>query len=350
MKLDLSKLTDKPLLLVAAEEEFLRRAALESIISKHLESGDAFDMETLNADSAPITDWVGRGLTLPFLSDRRLVIIRHVARVTPPKNEAGLAGLPKEALMVLVADDEQADEDRQRRFASAIRDWAKLVKECGGVVFDQKPTDADRKRWIRGAFADRGKKIDDASIAILLEICGNDLSRAIDECEKIALFAGERESVSPSDIRKVVVPAFEYNVNRLVGAILDGNPNEALQQLRLIVGSHPRPENIAFSRIFPSMNRQLRSVWQARSLIEGGSTARERLPAKNSILSEPDWAQQRAQRMARRTSFETLTRLYTRLMDADAAIKGMSPSYSTAETLELMVLTMAADAKPRPTR
>jgi hypothetical protein len=66
------------------------------------------------------------------------------------------------------------------------------------------------------------------------------------------------------------------------------------------------------------------------------------LPSKPRIHEERDWAQQKAMRAARRLTLEKLRRVYGELAEADAKLKGMGASFSSADTVEQMVLRMAA--------
>ena len=72
-----------PVLLFEGEEEHLKQCALESLRKKYLSEG----MEDLNETvlDAPDTDQlIAAAETLPFLADRRLVIVRnHPALLLP---------------------------------------------------------------------------------------------------------------------------------------------------------------------------------------------------------------------------------------------------------------------------
>src|SRR5258708_539198 len=115
MKLDTDKAVAAPLVLISGDESALRRLALERILAAVGIQADDFDLQTFEGDSDPI-DWTAAAGTSPFLADRRVVIVRHLLRCDPDRAKGGvLKGLPKSALLILLADDENGDEDRQRR-------------------------------------------------------------------------------------------------------------------------------------------------------------------------------------------------------------------------------------------
>ena len=68
----------------------------------------------------------------------------------------------------------------------------------------------------------------------------------------------------------------------------------------------------------------------------------EMFPSKPRIEKEREWLQRKAVGAARRISFSQIQGVFAELVEADAQIKGQRPSVSAAETMETMVLRMAA--------
>src|SRR5206468_3285295 len=118
--------------------------------------------------------------TAPFLSERRTIVVRHLLRREPDGEDLAkqMKLLPETGLLLLVADEEVGDENRQRRLASIRSAWEKVVKAAGGVVADF-PTNAKQIRESIKNEAERlGKKISDASAESLAEMTGANFSRA----------------------------------------------------------------------------------------------------------------------------------------------------------------------------
>lgn len=347
--------------LLSGEEEALRRRALTEILTIATETDD-FDLQTFEADDGPVGDWIASAGTAPFLSERRTVVVRHLLRVDPSNPRASgqgaeppagveitkaLKSLPDSALLILVADEEHGDENRQRKMATIRRAWEKIVAEAGGVVADF----ATNVKQIRDAIrqeADRlGKRISDASAESLAEMTGSSFSRAIEELEKLAVYVGAETNIREADIRAVVVPSREWNVYKLIEAVVDGAVPEALRQLRVLVGSQTKAEDAAFSRIFPNLSRQFRLMWQARLCVESKCSPdsapeeiRRLFPDRPNLAKEPPYRQSRLMQQARRVDFNALSQCLNAVSDADAKLKGLLNSFSAIETLEQMVLEM----------
>lgn len=358
-----AKAISAQVVLLSGEEEALRRRALSEIIEMATLDGD-FDLQTFEADEAAPLEWIASAGTAPFLSERRTVVVRHLLRREvvgsraaattdeEPKAPAELLAkefknLPASALLLLVADEETGDESKQRKLGNNRKAWEKVVKDAGGhvAVFS---TDAKQISQSIKKEAERlGKKISDASAESLAEMTGSNFSRAIEELEKLAIYIGDEGTIREADIRSVVLPSREWSVFKLIDAIVDGSVHEALRQLRILVGSQTKAEEAAFSRILPTLSRQLRLMWQARLCVEAKCSPQAAppqvarlFPDKPNLAKEAPYRQSRLMQQARRVDFEALQRCLQAVTDADAKLKGLLDSFSAMESLEHMVLQM----------
>ena len=345
MPFSLEKALRARVVLLSGDEDALRIRALHEIMSAATLEDD-FDLEVLDAGTCGPVQWSASAGTAPFLSSRRTVVVRHLLR-RDEIDTAGWSDLPETALLVLVADDEVGDESKQRTLGSLRGKWETAVKKVGGEVEIFKIDAKQVVESIRQEAIKIGKKMSPKAAETLAEMCGSSLSRSLDELEKVALFVGSAVQISEADIRNVAMPSREYNVFKMVDAAFMGDGGEALRQLRILVGSTTKAEEAAFSRILPTMQRQLRMIWQARMLIENKADADnppERVanlfPEGSSILKAMPFVRGKAMRIARNTSYERLAHCFSILSDADSGIKGMVPSFTAMDTLERMVLRM----------
>lgn len=331
--------------LLSGEEDALRTRALTELVEAATAEDD-FDLETFDAGDTGPTQWSASAGTAPFLSARRTVIVRHLLRCDDLAT-AGWAQLPPTALLILVADDEGGDENKQRRLGTVRGQWEKAVKACGGYIEEFKTNPKELLDSIRQEAARLGKRISPQAGETLAEMCGGSLSRALGELEKLALFAGENETISDHDVRSVVMPSREWNVFRMTDAAISGDAAEALRQLRILVGSQSKAEDAAHSRILPTLSRQLRLIWQARLILDAKAdpenlpdTVSRLLPDNPNFAKQAPFVKTKAVRTARAITLPQLATCMRLVSDADARLKGMLPSYSAMESLEQMLLQM----------
>jgi DNA polymerase III delta subunit len=337
-------------IMLAGDEEALRRRALGEILVAANIQNDDFDLESLAADTLNPVDWYASVSTSPFLGERRTTIIRHLLRCDVEKLKGtDLSKLPPTSLLILVADDESGTEDRQRTLKTARTNWAKVVTKSGGVVYSFDPDPKGALEAIRKEVARLGKKISPPAATALVEMTGGSFSRALDELKKIEMFLGDQEMIRESDVREVVVASREWNVYRMVDSVFNGQIPEALRQLRVLIGSNNKAEEAAFQRILPTVSRQLRFLWQARLCVEAKCSPTEpkpevarMFPAKSSLSSEQPYRVSSVMRMANRLSLPQIESCFAIVADTDARLKGSLTSFSPLDTLERMLLDMAS--------
>ncbi len=361
MGFDAAKAIKARTVLLAGAEDALRREDLLAIFTRLDLKPDDIDVETILADTRPPTEWTASAASVPFFGEKRIVLVRNVLRVNPAdvweeKTKSKehpfakeVATLPETALLILVADDEAGDEEKQGRMQTTLKRWAELVSTGGGLVADSKTNPQDIVAQLRKIAKEHGKHMTPSTATLLSEMTGGRLTLALSELEKVIYYTGKAESIQDSDVRAVVAPEQDYNVYQLVDAIVAGDSGTALKQLRTLSSRNDKIESQAFSRIFPTVARQFRVIWQARLCIDADCKVSDptaavlnMFPSKPRINEEREWGQQRALRAARRLSLGQIRQVFNELADADAKIKGLSPSYSTNETVEEMVLRMSA--------
>ncbi|MBX3119356.1 MAG: DNA polymerase III subunit delta [Fimbriimonadaceae bacterium] len=336
--------------LLSGTEETLRRRALTDLIDQAT-AGDEFDLETLIAGDASVNQWFGSAMTAPFLSPRRTVVVRNLLRAKSPKEAlegvgTGFADLPESAFLILVADEETNEEKDQEKYKALRKQWEKAVRDGLGLVVSFESDPKQIKESLKVELFRINKRMSDTALETLIEMTGGSLSRGLEEIDKLSLFVGDEPEIRDADVKQVVMPSREWNVYRMTDAIVAGQTTEALKQIRILVGSQPRPEETIFSRIFPTLLRQLRMLWQARMCLDHRvapsaipETLALQFPAKG-IASEPEWRQRRLMTSARTITYDKLRGCFTALSDAEARLKGALPSYSALETLERMTMEM----------
>ena len=214
---------------------------------------------------------------------------------------------------------------------------------------------AAERQEVAARLGTTGKAMSGQAVDVLVEMCGNSLSRALDELEKLVIYVGDQPQIRESDVRTIVLPSREWNVFHMVDAITSGNVGEALRQLRILVGSSRKAEDAAFSQIIPQVSRALRLLWQGRVCVDAGASpgnapdsVRALFPERPNLASESPYRQSAVMNTARRVTLQRVERAMAILSDTDARLKGALDAFTPLETLERMVLEMAEVLSPRP--
>ncbi|MDD6051856.1 MAG: DNA polymerase III subunit delta [Clostridiales bacterium] len=221
--------------LLEGVEENIKAATLQSLRKALLPEG----MEELNESvmDAPTTDAIIAACeTLPFMADKRLVIVReHPAFTGRGEADERLIGyipqLPESAVLVFLC---RGKADGRKKLYTAI-------KKSGGVVSFEALKDEELTPWIVRAFAEVGKSISPQTASVLSFTVGSDTALLRREIEKLAALAGERDAITEADIQAVATRSLECTVFEMVDAVVAGQQGKAFALLRdmLTMGSEP---------------------------------------------------------------------------------------------------------------
>ena len=214
------------LLLFEGEEEHMKQTALNAVRKQILPEG----FEDLNETvlDAPETDQlIAASETLPFMSDRRLVIVRdHPAlsgRAEADEKLIGyLSGIPSSTVLLFYCT--KKPDGRKKLYLS--------VKKQNGIVVFSPLKDRELTSFVTSAFRDLGKECDERTADLLIFTCGSDTGLLTTEAAKIASHAGDAPSIHPDDVRMLATPSAECTVFQMVDAVVSGQNERAFRLMR----------------------------------------------------------------------------------------------------------------------
>ena len=214
-------------------EENIKAAALAALRGQLLPEG----LEELNENlmDNPSTDaLIAAAETLPFLADKRLVVVReHPALAGKAEADERLteymAHVPDSCVMVFLC----------RGKADARKKLYRAIQKHGAVVTFSPLSDAELNAWIIKAFSALGKCCAPQTASLLAFTVGNDTALLRAEMEKITALCGEREDVADEDVRAVATRSIECTVFEMVDAVVAGQEGRAFSLLKdmLLSGS-----------------------------------------------------------------------------------------------------------------
>ncbi len=353
MSFNIQKAISSKVVLISGSEPVLLRAALDDLISEAGLQKDDYDLEEFFADGSSSNDWLSSVGTFPFLAPKRVVVIRSAQKLKVEDiSLVSLQSLPESALLIFVHSNEGTDDQRQSGGSKKLS-LEKLVTSVGGTVGK---FDADPKKtsdMVRQDILKKGRKIQPRTLEMFVEMTGGSYSYAMEELEKVLLYSDE-ETISEHTIKTVVVASRDWNIWRMIDALVSGNIQESLKQLQIILGSKGKIEDVAFSQLFPLISRQLKFLFQGRICIENGcrpdsapANVKALFPAKPNLGSERPFVQGAVMRSAQNLSLGQIVEAMEEVAKADAAIKGLGTSFSTMDTIERLVFDLGNTLSPK---
>ncbi len=299
-----SKIEDlQPVYLIHGKDEFLLESALRRLRSM-FEAVDpaAMDIDVFEGGEVSGDEVVAAANTLPFVSPKRLVIVRGVEAMPveqhPPLIEY-VASPAAHACLVLVGG-----------LARNTRLY-KALEAAGAVAEYAAPKRHALGSWVAKAVAEKGKRIDPDAADAVVAATGGDL-RALDaELDKLVAYVGEREAIILDDVEAVVTsgaPPLWAFPDALAGR--ETSRCLAVMHGLLVSGEHPLALHAAALR-------RIRQLMGARSLLDRGEgpsvLARE--------LGVQEWQAKRLAQDAGRFSESELVDALRGAAEAEARMK-----------------------------
>jgi DNA polymerase III subunit delta len=311
---------------------------VDAMVAKLAETGMAeMNLSRLDGRTVSESDLRTAALSLPFLADRRLVVVDQAqtrfAKGSEERLKPFLDGIPPTtALVLLVYDTFEAGGARRGWQSMPANHWlAKWIESAHGrchYKVCRLPDQEDMPFWIRKKAEALGGKFNTAAAITLADHTGNDTRYAQQEITKLLTYVDGARAVEPADVELLTAPGGQVNVFDMVDALGEGSADRALRLLRGLLD-----ETDTYS-LFGMMVRQFRLLVQTREVLdEGGS-----VDTLAHELSVPSFVARKLAGQAGRFSLARLCQVYHRLLELDEGTK--LSQWSPELALELFVAEM----------
>ena len=319
-----------PLYGVFGEEDFLVGQVLERFLSSPAFSQNpALNVERFHAgDSKP-----GRVLesarTLPFLGNRRLVILQDIEIYKAEQLNEFLAYVAEPApssCLVLAG----AKIDSRTRLAKALN-------QQGKVHQFKKMWPRELVPWLKERARTRGKTLAPAAAEHLAELMGLGLGALDSELEKLSLFVGVRTQIGEADVAAVTGRGRLYSIFDFTDALAAGQLHRALT-------SYDQLDSLGEPavRVLAMVIRLFRQLMEVRQVLDQGGDA----GAVQQALRLPPAATRTLVERARGEGMAGLGGRLGRILEADLALKS-SPG-SDRVIMERLVMDLCAGKDTPP--
>lgn len=333
------------------EDDFSSAQALNPLIDA-VGTPDLRDsnVSRLDASEFTIDRFGGAAMVVPFLADRRVVVVRGLLGATEGQRTGrrgrrasadkegpavGLVPLLKEIPITTDVVFMETKVGATNAVLASIREIGPeqvIVREFPLLRRDSLPG------WIRERAAGKNASIYSDAVDELADLVGPNLWAMDGEIEKLSIYASTRP-ITIDDVQALVTSNRESSVFELVDAIMEKRTDAALAVTQRLFHY-----GAAAPYLITMIARQTRMVAIAQEL-----TARK--------VPQPEWAKRlgttsafvvrKTSEQARRFSPEAIIGLYRLLLEADIAMKTGETTDELAFT-ELLAQAGALRATPRP--
>ena len=215
--------TPHPVYFLYGEEDFFQRELVASLTRRWItpENRD-FNLETFEAKTSTVHEWIGACKTLSFFGGEKLVVVRGLdefkwddANILPLIDY--VSNPVSDACLVLTA----RKADRKRKIYKALT----KIKGAGECTA---PRDAALIPWLRNRAKESGHTLSAGAARLMIERVGLKPGLLAGELEKIITFTGKAKSIDEQAVMEVVGETRLEKIFDLTDALKTKNPSKAL--------------------------------------------------------------------------------------------------------------------------
>ena len=253
--------------------------------------------------------------TVPFLSERRVVLVRNAERYNTDSGAGPLLAYLESpcdsTILILVS----SQVDRRNKFYKAC-DKSGLVVECPQL------REHEVKDWARSEIEARNKNIEPAALLEIARRAGTHLSDVNNAISLVCAYVGDAATVCQEDVTSACADVAEEEIWTLTDAIAASEPGAALVSLRKLMDLGKREDDI-----MNTINWLLKSAY-AVAIADGGPP------------SISDFVARKVAPLARKFGVEKLRAAFALCTDTHFMIR--STGVDGALALELLVVKLSA--------
>jgi len=306
-----AKAKRQPVYVLVGDEDFLKRRCRDAIIA--LVVGDAdpeFAVASYPGDKLDFSTVRNDLDTLPFLAPARIVVVEQADPfVTEHRAALEKYVAAPSKVGVLILDVKAFPETT--KLAKALPDAAKIV--CKGMP------PFKLAEWCVGwATAGHGKKLAPDAAELLVELVGPQMGLLDSELEKLAVAIGPKASIDATDVDRLVGRSRAGDVFRILDAVGEGKPAEALGVLGQLLEEGDDP-----LAILGPLTYQLRKLATVGRLLGQGHS----LGPAMDTAGVPRWpkARESFDRQVRYLGRRRLDQIPDWLVEINLGLKGGNP-------------------------
>lgn len=235
------------------------------LAKEYLDEVDEFSLVSLNYRETSMESIIEEAQTLPFLSDRKAIILNDAFLLTGAKVKSDvehnmdlfldyIKNKNDDTLLIFKVFNEQLDKRKK---------ITKLILKEGAVTEVKEMTEPEIKDFIRSQVEDEGMGIDEQALGMFLERTGISYGNVRSELGKLLLYADGR--ITESDVAEVVSVSMEQNIFQLTEHVLNGRKEAAVHLVRQLILQKNEPIQLLHLII-----SQFRLLYQVKLLANEG--------------------------------------------------------------------------------
>ncbi|MGG9971669.1 DNA polymerase III subunit delta [Ferruginibacter sp. SUN002] len=240
---DWKKKVYKPVYWLEGEEDFYIDEVINFAEHSILPESEAgFNLSVFYGKDAVWSDVVNACMRYPMFAEKQVVLLKEAQQMRDIDKLEGYVENPLHSTIFVVGYKEKTLDKRTKFY--------KTIQKNGEIFSTKKIRDYELPPWITEHVKSKGLTMSQKAVMLLAEHIGTDLSRIVNEIEKITVNLGQRTSITEDDIEKFVGVSKEYNAFELQNAV---GKKDLAKAIRIIQFYEANPKAAPIQLVLPSL-------------------------------------------------------------------------------------------------
>ncbi|MBN1393210.1 MAG: DNA polymerase III subunit delta [Sedimentisphaerales bacterium] len=261
-------------IVIAGKEQTLVNDKCTEIVDKLLPPEErTTGLWVTDADKVTVSEVLDEIRTLPFLTKRRVVVLRNATRFLSSGGEKHEDGKQAQSSNREILEKYFESPCPTGILIITVSSWdtrtrlAKKLPAIGKLIEVESPKAPELKRLLIAYAQDTyGKRLDYGTADLLVETSGDDITRLKTEIDKLATYAADEKAITAEHVEALVGYNRMYNAFAVIDACLAKKPAEAVKQLRKMFAED---KNADYTTV-GAFAYHFRNLFTAKKLIQEG--------------------------------------------------------------------------------
>lgn len=240
---DWKKKLFKPVYWLEGEEDYYIDLLMNFAEHKILPESEAgFNLSVFYGKDANWSDVVNACMRYPMFAEKQVVLLKEAQQMKELDKLENYIRNPLASTIFIISHKEKTI-NKTTKLGKYIK------KECE-LFASEKIRDYKLVEWVTDYLKSQDFTMSSKAIQLLTEHLGSDLSRIVNELEKLTLNLGQRKTITEDDVEKFVGVSKEYNAFELQAAM---SKKDLVKAIRIIQYFESNPKAVPIQLILPAL-------------------------------------------------------------------------------------------------
>ncbi len=240
---DWKKKLFKPVYWLEGEEDYYIDLLMNFAEHKILPESEAgFNLSVFYGKDANWSDVVNACMRYPMFAEKQVVLLKEAQQMKELDKLENYIRNPLASTIFIISHKEKTINKTTK--------LGKFIKKESELFTSEKIRDYKLVEWVTDYLKSQDFTMSSKAIQLLTEHLGNDLSRIVNELEKLTLNLGQRKTITEDDIEKFVGVSKEYNAFELQAAM---SKKDLVKAIQIIQYFESNPKAVPIQLILPAL-------------------------------------------------------------------------------------------------